>query len=45
MRTFTLLISAGIMTLGSIMLAQAQGNPVQGSPGAAFPTLRDTKSR
>ena len=37
MRTFTLLISAGLMTLGGIMLAQAQGNPVQGSPGSAFP--------
>ena len=45
MRTFTLLISAGIVTLGGATLARAQGNPVQGSPGAAFPTLRATRFR
>src|SRR4249919_3859945 len=37
MRTPTILMSAGLMTLVGITLAPAQGNPVQGAPGSAFP--------
>jgi len=37
MRTFTVLISAGFMAFGGLVAVQAQPNPVQGTPGSAFP--------
>ena len=45
MRTFALLISVGIVTLGGATLARAQGNPVQARLARPFPTLRDTRFR
>jgi hypothetical protein len=37
MRTLTVLIGAGVMTLQGLATAQAQPNPIQGTPGSIFP--------
>jgi hypothetical protein len=37
MRKFVILVGAGLMALGGITAAQAQPNPIQGTPGSVFP--------
>jgi hypothetical protein len=37
MRTLSILVSAGLLTLGGLAAAQAQPNPIQGTPGSLFP--------
>jgi hypothetical protein len=37
MRTLTILVGTGLMTFTGIAAAQAQPNPIQGTPGSLFP--------
>ncbi|QFU18079.1 hypothetical protein GDR74_08880 [Microvirga thermotolerans] len=37
MRKLAILAGAGLVTLGGLAAAQAQPNPIQGTPGSAFP--------
>ncbi|WP_201835955.1 hypothetical protein [Microvirga zambiensis] len=37
MRTLTISVVAGVMTFGGLALAQAQPNPIQGTPDSLFP--------
>jgi hypothetical protein len=37
MKTFAILIGAGMLSLGGIAVAQAQPNPIQGTPSSVFP--------
>ncbi|MGO4573464.1 hypothetical protein [Microvirga sp. 2TAF3] len=37
MKKFAILVSAGLITLGAIGAAEAQPNPLQGTPGSIFP--------